>query len=469
MLVPFLIQAIGALSLGGGPESILLDGRFEDWPSIADRNELHVDSASDRDFIFIRLFHPGPPRVVQHLDEPLEIAFDLDDDERSGCNESEFTGCELRLVMSPSEGRRTRGGVAAYQWDPQGSWIKRSPYDYGFVMAPTTASRQHEIRLEKSKLPGQSRTMAVHVQSGANQPIRTEVKERSLTSRRPERDKIPSAEPGHLRILSWNIEHGGFLKRADTVKSVLRAIDPDVLLIQELEDNQDATAIKRLLDTMNSGENWTVSMSPKGSGLRCAVASRIQSTSVKTFDRVTRSDSPNRTIRVAGLVIENPGDDPILAISLHLKCCGALNGKEDLTRISEALSIREAISEAVSVTKPSGLVIGGDFNLVASPVPLDILRIDGNAMLGGSHEGDLAVTTPVHLDGRDTYTWYNEGSAFTPGILDYILIGGDLVQTDAFVLDTTDLGRSTKDVDRNATGEASDHLPVVVDIAPADQ
>ena len=83
-------------------------------------------------------------------------------------------------------------------------------------------------------------------------------------------------------------------------------------------------------------------------------------------------------------------------------------------------------------------------------------------MLGDAREGDLFMTTPFHLDGQDMYTWYNSESTFTPGRLDYILIGGDLEQSDAFVLDTSDL--DGRDKNMASTREASDHLPVVVDV-----
>ena len=70
-----------------------------------------------------------------------------------------------------------------------------------------------------------------------------------------------------------------------------------------------------------------------------------------------------------------------------------------------------------------GLVIGGDFNLVASPLPLDILRLDGQGLLGPHASGDLQDAEPLHLDGRDAYTWYDADSSFTPGKLDYVLTG----------------------------------------------
>jgi len=159
-----------------------------------------------------------------------------------------------------------------------------------------------------------------------------------------------------------------------------------------------------------------------------------------------------------------------LAVSVHLKCCGGLNGREDMARISEMLSIREVIEATTQTYQPNSILIGGDLNLVASPIPLDILRLGGQSLLGPHASGDLDVSTPLHLDGRDSYTWFDADSSFTPGRLDYVLSGGDLRQTGSFVLDSSDVDAAdAHGLSAETTRLASDHLPVVVDVVPVDR
>ncbi|MDG2423850.1 MAG: endonuclease/exonuclease/phosphatase family protein [Phycisphaerales bacterium] len=465
MFIHPVMNDLCCLCVGLFSTPVIIDGQFEDWSGSEAPDTWLVEGASNKDYVFLHLQHPGPPRVIQHLDETLQLAIDLDGRTSTGCTDGSFQGCELILEMSPSKKGKAGGGVTARSWKDGGKWVNGSPYDFGFVMAPTFASREHEIRLDKSSLPNNGKRMRVVLQSGDDNPVITDFKQRSSGKVTAKRQSIPTTDADDIRVASWNIEFGGLLKRADTVKALLESLAPDILLIQELEDDQDEEAVSNFLDSLTTNDDWTVSMSPAGSGLRSAVATRLKAEPVDTFNRVTRSDAPGRTIRVAGLLIDDGNGLPILAVSLHLKCCGGLNEREDLTRISEVLSIREAISEAVAEHQPSGLVIGGDFNLVASPVPLDILRIDGQSMLGQSHQGNLDLSTPYHLDGRDTYTWYNAGSPYTPGRLDFILTGGELEQSDAFILDTSDLSTNEKrSLPANATRVASDHLPVVVDI-----
>ena len=146
--------------------------------------------------------------------------------------------------------------------------------------------------------------------------------------------------------------------------------------------------------------------------------------------------------------------------------------KDDVTSILATIEIMVFIHDRVELAftphRHQSDLIGGDLNLVASPIPLDILRLDGQSLLGPHQSGDLDVASPLHIDGRDAYTWYNAESSYTPGRLDYVLTGGDLKQTESFIFDSYDLDANHADkLAKDATRRASDHLPVVVDVVPA--
>jgi len=66
-------------------------------------------------------------------------------------------------------------------------------------------------------------------------------------------------------------------------------------------------------------------------------------------------------------------------------------------------------------------------------------------------------------------TWIDSESSFVPGRLDYAFVSDSVVDiAHAFVLRTstlTESQRSTYGLQRDDTAAASDHLPVVVDLA----
>lgn len=448
--------------------SPVIDGQFNDWRPSSNRSEWSIQGHADDRSISLFLQQPGPATVFQQLDEPLSIGLDLDDDIETGRPDDELKGCDLIFELSPSAGGRRRGGVRAIKCRNDGFQIIESPYQYGFVLAPSTASRRHEIRLDRANLPGIGKRVRTVVRPREGIAIEQSIAIPDSRQTIAPGSLIPEKGDDSTRVVSWNIEYGGILKRSKQVRSVLKTLRPDILLLQEIENDQSIGEIKRFLDSINEGQDWTLSVNRNTGNLRSAVATRLPAIRVGEFEDVVRSDDEDRSIRAAALLVDLESGHRALAVSIHLKCCGGLNGREDLVRISETLSIRETIEMAARSHQFDGLVIGGDFNLVASPLPLDILRLDGQGLLGPHASGDLQDAEPLHLDGRDAYTWYDADSSFTPGKLDYVLTGGDLEQIGSFVFDSSDVEPVEEDeLDMKTTREASDHLPIVVDVATA--
>lgn len=442
-----------------------MDGRFDEWPPSDNRETWCVQGHVDERSISIFLQQPGPATVFQQLDEPLMIGLDLDDDIGTGCPLEELTGCDLIFEMSPSGKGRRGGGVTAVSWKPDGFRLQESPYKFGFVLAPSTASRRHEIRIDRDATAVIGDSIRVVLQPEPEVVIEHDIAVPKVRDVDPAGSSIPVKSSGAVRALSWNIEFGGILKRPDHVRSVLEALQPDILLLQEIQSNQSIDELVRFLDSIRDGDQWTMSVNRNTGNLRSGVATRLPAERVEQFDAVARSSDADRPVRAAALLIDLGAGHKTLAVSMHLKCCGGLNGPEDLARISEMLSIRETIEMAAQLHRPDGLLIGGDLNLVASPIPLDILRINGQSLLGPHASGDLDDAQPLHLDGRDAYTWYDATSSFTPGKLDYVLTGGRLQQVESFVFDSADLDSKTSGVMApDTTRLASDHLPVVVDV-----
>ena len=446
---------------------IVIDGDFDEWSIQTNRESWSIDGNIDSRSISLLIQAPGPPSVLQQLEQPLKIGIDLDNDKKTGAPVRGMQGCEVVFEMSPLRNGRRSGGVAAVSWSPQGIRLEQSPYIYGFVMAPTTASRVHEMRIDRTQLPPIEGAARIILQPQAGTVIERTIPLSESSIQDTSKKTIPQKPHGAYRVMSWNVEYGGILKRTDAARTILQALKPDILLLQEIEHAQSAEDLISFLNSINDGDAWTLDINRDTGNLRSAVATRLPAKMIAEFDAVSRSDNKDRAIRTAALLIDLDRSNRLLAVSAHLKCCGGLNGKEDMARISETLSIREAVEDASHAHRPDGLVIGGDLNLVASPLPLDILRVDGQSMLGPDSTGDLQVAEPLHLDGRNAYTWFDADSSYTPGKLDFILTGGGLKQVGSFILDCADVDL---DVHRSlsvATTElASDHLPVILDVMP---
>jgi endonuclease/exonuclease/phosphatase family metal-dependent hydrolase len=152
----------------------------------------------------------------------------------------------------------------------------------------------------------------------------------------------------------------------------------------------------------------------------------------------------------------------VLFVALDLACCGGMADVEDRLRRIQADAVRAAMARALDDADVAGVVVGGDFNLVGSTVPLDILRA-GLAPAGGGLEPVYAL----QLDGRSTATWRQRGP-FPPGRLDWLLHSpGTLDVARAFVFEAADLTEAalrSLDLTVDDHTRTSDHLPLVVDL-----
>jgi endonuclease/exonuclease/phosphatase family metal-dependent hydrolase len=239
---------------------------------------------------------------------------------------------------------------------------------------------------------------------------------------------------------------------------VLRVLDPDVVLLQEWTSRpHEIAAWLNASVPLESGE-WSVRMTE---GWGVAVASRHPVQPLGHEELYL--DGEEDAIRFAGALVDTPLGY-LAASSVHLKCCGASGSSEDHARISEAGAINRSLSEALAVEPVGMRVIAGDFNLVGSRPPIDVMRNGLDA--DGS---DLEIADARVLGDAAYMTWRDDANPFTPGRLDFTLVGdagAEIVR--AFVLDTRGLSDRALDaagLDRTDSA-ASDHMPLVVDLRP---
>jgi hypothetical protein len=161
------------------------------------------------------------------------------------------------------------------------------------------------------------------------------------------------------------------------------------------------------------------------------------------------------------------GENHLFVINVHLKAMGYIDSREDRLRVGQANDIVATIGEIRSGqyfkndtpgTKPA-IVIVGDFNLVGSRKPLDLI-LDNNAY-------GLKDWLIPNLIGESVITWRGGSrSAFAPGKLDYVVYSAQtLVPKNGFILNSELLNQTEcKQLKLYPTDSAlSDHLLMTID------
>lgn len=334
-----------------------------------------------------------------------------------------------------------------------------------YVALPTHAATDFEIRLRASAGP---LTIGISGSDTLKNPLILNDHSPAAPPRKVnvERGDAP------LRIVSWNVLGGGPFndpEREAAGRQVLQTLDADVLLLQEVWRIPDFE--QRVRDLC--GEEWTLH---EMGGV--AVVSRYPITLLEVgppveLDNRRRPKGGDTWSLMRNLFvgIDTPAG-PIVAISAHWKCCGSLGSGEDITRMDDALTALKAIWRLRDAGIPAEpwrdgslpykapvperftdapILFAGDYNLVGSRAPLDMLLTQGfTDLLPLQSDEWLAATWRTPNDDSNTADW--EPGGFPPGRLDFALASPQLNVTRAFI---ADLGEPTL---------LSDHLPIVVDI-----
>ena len=455
-------------------QPVVLDGDTSEWPP-------GLVVMSDPWWLYLRWKVAGSAQTLQASDESLAILLDLDTNPATGLRPdtpavASQLGIDLEIEFSPpaDDSSGLGKGVRLTEHTASGDRVV-SHADLGFSFAPTYAAEWYEGRLSRAQLATIASASnladntglisgifvlydATGAVIGSSEPFELTPTKASL--QQPRADVQIPPKPGKgLRVVSWNMLQGKPMEDPGPFARVLRVLDPDVILIQEWpSDVRDITAWLNASIPLAQG-TWHVRTT---AGWGVAVASRFP---LEPFahDELYVNDQATRPIRFAGALIDTPVG-MLAASSVHLKCCGSSGSPEDQTRISEAGAINRSLHEALKIEPVSLRIITGDLNLVGSRPPLDVLRNGLDA-----DDSDLAIADARDLGDAAYITWREDSSSFSPGRLDYALISDATATiTHAFVLDArilSDRALRAAGLDPTDT-DASDHLPVVIDITP---
>ena len=301
---------------------------------------------------------------------------------------------------------------------------------------------------------------------------------------------IDRPEAAQLRLVNYNVNWDRIFpdvnqSGAEKFQRLVKALDPDILTIQEIGDRdaarkKNAEGVARLMDAISplpAGGTWYTYQGQDNvivSKYPLSMTSDLLYPSSYRDPAMALVDLPDDRFKVDLYVLNN-----------HFKCCDPR--RFDSIRQKQADAIVSWLRDArtaggqIDLPQKTAIIITGDLNLVGSLQPLttlltgDIINADlyGEDFAPDWDDSELADAHPLHnVVGPDDYTWRNDPSEYEPKRMDFVIYSDSVFEVlHKFVLNTTtmsdeDLAKARLekfDVTMDMAGFNFDHLPLVVD------
>lgn len=491
-----------------GPAPVVLDARFDEWagvaPAVADPADApapHADvrgvqARHDADAVYLAL-EVERPVALQGLPGTLALLLDVDGDSATGWELHGLAGVDAAVEFSAALGRDgALMGTGLRLMDAEGrASCVGTANVAGIMAAPSHAARRFEIRIPRTDVIGfgermTARLVATDADGGVvdrTDPFTIDL--RDPAPRRASRgagaaDPLARAPGTDLRVVSWNVGREDLFRQPDAFGAILRALAPDLLVLDEVAGGHSAAEVEAVLNRILPGPRpWRAAYGVSGGTQRGVVAVRGAAPRLAApFDQPLPYPDSMRAILpadgssgarqaaerraadgvpVTGAVVE-VGGRRLLAVAVDLESGGTPGHPRDRLRRMEALAIRDALAPAIRAAGADGVIVAGDLNLVASPDPLDLL-----AAIRDDAGAPLRIAQPLRLDDASATTWENAEEPFTPGRLDFVLVGGAALEVaGGFVFasgDLSDAWRARHGVAADVS-RVTDHLPLVTDL-----
>ena len=304
----------------------------------------------------------------------------------------------------------------------------------------------------------------------------------------PARGFLSKPSPDAIRVLTWNVyrnsimqsgnEAAGDVSRTARFARVLKALQPDVVCLQEITAGARRTValVDRILP-LEKGSRWqghgagdTVIVSRFPIGERSG--GRVEAGNRRRGHAIALIDSPIAALYMICAHFQS-SDDPEDAAMRHRQA------QLVISTIREARAGRGP----VPLRSRTPFIILGDFNAIPGGATFVDAMVSASASPALPAEGGngldwdgsaLTDAGPHHNVSRpEVYTWRNDREPFPPGALDRILYSDSvLTSVNQFVLDTTmmseaelaDSGLRAGDVMRDPEAGIHDHFPLVIDL-----
>jgi endonuclease/exonuclease/phosphatase family metal-dependent hydrolase len=433
---------------GGAPPA--MDGEFDDWKAIPTlATDPSGDASGGFDLTTVKATSRGTT-VYLYFDVGKLL------NAPSGLT-SEGT---LRIELTPSSGKKLtvdlRGRKAFSGAAPGTAHIWT---ELNYVLAPTYASKTFEGRVDLApagaKL-GDTVTLDFSGSDALAKPASFTLSAPAYTSMVV---RTVVRTPGTtFRVASLNTWFDGLTDPARGVRlgRLLKAVAADIYCFQEVFNAPAATIATALttLDPYGDGATWTTH--------------KVGDTVIATRGTLTPLPTQSSWQQHVGAAVDIAGRS-LVVFTVRPVCCGHIGHSADTQRVNEMKSVAATIDKlragtlgtALQPWQKAPLLVIGDWNMVGSRTPLDVMLEKPPAGPGLTHH------LLRHLIGDDVYTWYQTKlDAFPPGMLDLFVHSSELTPKSSYVLDTADLDAATltKLGLQQGDSQASDHLMLVVDL-----
>ena len=326
-----------------------------------------------------------------------------------------------------------------------------------YMVGPTYAQNEFEIQIDLGRF-NINRGDWVSIQfDGSDQlsaPVRFTFSQPLQTPKRRSHRREPGTD---VRIVSFNTYFEGLSDpdRAEAMGRLLNSVGGDIYCFQEeWKTEGHGDILKRLMPPEGKGQ-WHIH--------------KVQGNVIASKYRL--NILPSKNDRYAAVFIRS-AENSLLIINAHLKAMGYIDSREDRLRVLQANDIAATIGEVYSGRyfeddvpgRRMAVVIVGDFNLVGSRAPLDVIldeRVYG-----------LKDWLIPNLIGESVVTWRGGSRAsFSPGKLDYVVYSAKtLTAKNGFILNSellsqTECRQLKLDV---ADSKLSDHLLMTIDFQFSD-
>jgi exonuclease III len=471
---PILLFAFMCILTYG--QGVLLDENFEDWKTIPVQyaDKTGDGNASGIDFRDIKITN-DEERIFVYFDVAAEINLDennqvtlyvdADNNKLTGLNRY-GVGAELVFNFGLRKGTI---------YTASGTTHNVYHHHIGLNLSPTVSGSLYELSFNKI-WRFSNKTLTVQSQ------LKLVLADESIAG-----DRAPDGEggigyvlnqgltfsraifslekenPEFIRILSYNVLRDNLFETAlaSPFQRIFGAIQPDIIGFCEIYNNSGAETAAKVASfiPLENDKTWHhASVDPD-----IRLVSRFPVTASVSLDG-------------NGAFLLNVKGKPVICIVTHLPCCANETGRQrEIDRImSFVRSVKYGIS-VFQVPQNTPIIIMGDMNLVGFREQQQTLLtgdIKNNSEFGPDEYPDwddtpLEDAIPVTTNLPATFTWYNDGSTYGPGRLDYILYTGSVMErVNQFSLWSpvlTEEQLASSGLQKDDVPRASDHLPVVCD------
>jgi endonuclease/exonuclease/phosphatase family metal-dependent hydrolase len=316
--------------------------------------------------------------------------------------------------------------------------------------------------------------------------------------RLPQLDALQRQHSSEVRVMSWNVKRNSIIPpdgaRHEAFARVVRAVDPDVIGLQEVMRPDLAEQLKRLMNSyipLANGMSWQVH-TVADNAIISRYPMRLQGGELAAPYPLPQFGLPDFKYGYASALIDvsgKSGGASIYIVAMHNKS-GVGEKNVNLRQMQSVSTIRRMrnlrkSSHVNALADNTPIVIMGDMNVVPSaPIrPFETLitgDIADEETFGPDFEidwdgTDMADARPSHnAKEQSYYTWRNDNLPFAPSALDRILFTDSVLSiSKRFVVNTmtmsTDelasLGLQKPDVMYDQETGYYDHLPLVADFA----